>query len=168
MQIACPCYNAMHPPMLKKAAQTPRLEVVPMHLQILRRRLKRGGCRITDIPYGKHTPHFSPDTYFLMRVRMPRHRRNAAADAERNGKRKGIERSEPCLVELLRNNHDTVGRLKVIALSNELQSAIDLFKIDLDLAPRCLYLLHPCQAIGSLLHWEHFLGVLLHGPVTFP
>jgi hypothetical protein len=48
------------------------------------------------------------------------------------------------LVELLSQGRDIVGMLGNVALSKEAQrSAIDLFKIDLDLAPWCLYLLHP-------------------------
>lgn len=76
---------------------------------------------------------------------------------------------QPGLIELLRQAHDTVVVLKSLALSQKVQkSAIDLFKIDLDLAARCLYLCHPGQAISGLFHWEHFLRILLHGAVPLP
>jgi hypothetical protein len=77
--------------------------------------------------------------------------------------------SEPRLIELLSQAHDTVEMLEDLALCKQAQrSAIDLFKIDLDVAPRCLYLLHPIQAVGGLLQGEHFLSVLFHGAVALP
>jgi hypothetical protein len=59
-------------------------------------------------------------------------------------KQKRLNRSQPRLIELLSDDDDAVRRLERLALSRELQSAIDLFEIDLHIAPRCLYLLHPC------------------------
>lgn len=68
-------------------------------------------------------------------------------DADGNGEREKGNRnnSEPRLIELFSQAHDTIVMLEDLALSKRSQrSAIDLFKIDFDLSPRCLYLLHPC------------------------
>jgi hypothetical protein len=104
-----------------------------------------------------------------MEVGKARHRRNAATDAVGMGTRKGTRHSEARLVELFRQAHDTAEMLENLALCKQAQrSAIDLFKIDLDLAPRCLYLLHPGQAVGGLLQRKYFLRVLFHGAIALP
>jgi hypothetical protein len=73
------------------------------------------------------------------------------------------------LVKLLGQGWDTVGMLDNVALSKKAErSAIDLFKIDLNLAPWCLYLLHPGQAVGGLFYWKNFLRVLFHRAISFP
>ena len=56
------------------------------------------------------------------------------------------------------------------ALREQVQeSAIDrVVQVEFDLSAWRLYLFHPCQAIGGLLHREHFPCVLFHGTIAFP
>lgn len=74
---------------------------------------------------------------------------------------------EPRLIELLNQTHNAIEMRKDLALATEATLAVDL-KIEINFATRCLYLLHPGQAIRSILHRKHFLRILLHAAIAFP
>jgi hypothetical protein len=74
---------------------------------------------------------------------------------------------EPRLIELLNQTHNAVEMRKDLALIARTTLAVDL-EIEINFTARCLYLLHPRQAVRSLFHREHFLRILLHAAVAFP
>lgn len=75
---------------------------------------------------------------------------------------------EPGLIKLLDQTHNAIEMRKDFALRQHMEMlAVDL-EIEINFATRCLYLLHPRQAVRGLFHREHFLRIFFHAAVAFP
>jgi hypothetical protein len=104
-------------PCRKRAAQTPRFEVVPSRplggwINSRNVRMIRHAVR-----FAHHAPLVSACVFHQKWTKID-HLGNAATDANVNGNRKGtIDSSKPCLVELLRQSRYTVEMLEYLALS---------------------------------------------------